>query len=117
MVPTPRIEAAAEELSEGERRASNTVQELTGKKAHTKTDNGDGFRGAGTEDVLAQSWITDPQNPINWSPLRKWTSICLLIVTNLIAYALPACPRPPYVPRQEHALTGNFVQRHLLDGL
>lgn len=36
-------------------------------------------------DLTTINWSVDPQNPINWSPIRKWTTVSLLVITNFIA--------------------------------
>lgn len=36
-------------------------------------------------DPTSSNWLIDPQNPINWSSTRKWTTVSLLVVTNFIA--------------------------------
>ena len=41
--------------------------------------------GSNAESLLLQSWLADPQNPMNLSPVRKWMIVLLLVITNLIA--------------------------------
>ena len=45
----------------------------------------EGYGQETTTHSAPQDWISDPQNPVNWSPWRKWVVIWLLVVTNMIA--------------------------------
>ncbi|ESZ98417.1 hypothetical protein SBOR_1198 [Sclerotinia borealis F-4128] len=38
-----------------------------------------------SHDLTSSNWLSDPQNPINWSSMRKWTTVYLLVITNFIA--------------------------------
>ena len=63
----------------------------------SETEEDGGLHGSESKNVSYQSWLTDVQNPLNWSPLRKWMIVWLLVITNTIAYArsgMPAAPIP-----------------------
>ena len=51
----------------------------------SETEEDDGLHGSEPKNVSHQSWFTDVQNPLNWSPLRKWMIVWLLVITNTIA--------------------------------
>ena len=98
MVLFSRVQATSEKLSEQRDKAVTPLRDSKHIKARAETDRDPVFHGTETKDVSSQCWLTDPQNPMNWSPLRKWMIMWLLVITNIIAYAhfrLPPALRPP----------------------
>ncbi|KAM3075818.1 hypothetical protein ACMFMG_007945 [Clarireedia jacksonii] len=61
------------------------------------------------EDLPTQSWEDDPQNPMNWASLRKWTTLMILIVTNFVAALCTSSFEPalPSVMADFHAGDGS----------
>ena len=51
----------------------------------SETEEDGGLHGSESKNVSYQSWLTDVQNPLKWSPLRKWMIVWLLVITNTIA--------------------------------
>ena len=85
MTPVPRGQAAAAKPHEENFRASTTSQNQENRVAQAETKEDDAFQNTMTGDTSTRDWITDSQNPMHWSPLRKWMIVWLLVITNLIA--------------------------------
>ncbi|TGO49249.1 hypothetical protein BCON_0216g00230 [Botryotinia convoluta] len=57
------------------------------------------------------NWSIDPQNPTNWSSMRKWTTIILLVVTNFIASTCTSTFEPalPSIMADFHSTNGSIA--------
>ncbi|KAF7958600.1 hypothetical protein EAE96_002140 [Botrytis aclada] len=56
-------------------------------------------------------WSIDPQNPTNWSSMRKWTTVILLVVTNFIASTCTSAFEPalPSIMVDFHSTNGSIA--------
>lgn len=82
MVSVPQVQAKmSEEIRKSGKRSQNSKEKI----ATAETEEGVSTHRTETGDVLSEDWFTDPENPLNWSHLRKWTIIWLLVITNMIA--------------------------------
>ncbi|KAA8576535.1 hypothetical protein EYC84_006643 [Monilinia fructicola] len=93
MTPQPPLNSGAESASEIHIKSmeatlhhclDSTVLNSTGKEKQT-SDQLVIERDLSNHDLTPSAWLSSLQNPINWSPMRKWTTISLLVITNFIA--------------------------------
>lgn len=81
MVPVPSVLLSSNRLSEEHCGASITLQASKDRMTPGKTLEDGGLYGIEAKDMSSQDWLTHVQNPINWSPLREWMIILLLVIT------------------------------------
>ncbi|KAB8302655.1 hypothetical protein EYC80_006019 [Monilinia laxa] len=64
--------------------SDSTVLNSSAKEMHT-SDQRVIESDLSNHDLTRSDWLSPLQNPINWSPMRKWTTVFLLVITNFIA--------------------------------
>ncbi|TGO89293.1 hypothetical protein BPOR_0116g00190 [Botrytis porri] len=103
------------------------VHDTSAEEISLHPSNGDGFHSLEKEkqtteplvnehdlnndDPSLSHWSIDPQNPINWSSMRKWTTIILLVVTNFIASTCTSAFEPalPSIMAGFHSTNGSIA--------
>lgn len=85
MALAPQTPLAESLATEDQGRASAMLHDLGDNVTQAADEEKNIHSRNRTKSLPFESWSADRQNPMNWSPVRIWMIVWLLVVTNVIA--------------------------------